>query len=1321
MSLKRSVSASLSVMMLLQLLLAAAVSAGPYDPELRESAHVSTGRDIYPARIVDDFNTPESVQAWKPGANTKSVLYVTSLLNGPNQPFEGAGALEQMPEPVKVYEWRTIYREYAQPLDLSGYRYLALAANSWGWQPAADYPLKVVLHGGGDSYESVAFIRPDSWNPIFIHMGDWEGRSGVTKIEISFMQNFDLEGVPPGAPGYDYWDGRFQVDYLVATNALDLGFNVEGETEGFTSPSGSVQATGGQLVYLLDGAEGTLESPELRIDADSRNGLTVTMTNGTGAERMTVQWKTEGTDWDDSRSKTFEIPASGTFSRDFNFSDRPDWSGTVTAFRLSVPAGSGTLAIDQIRPRSMPALEKPYDGSASASIQGEGRIAIEGTVSGEFAAANPDARLYLYELATYEDAESAIAANAPLDEAAMSETFRFETDLYDGARSRLYSKFAIAARAGDGEPTLIAAPQYVTNPEVLASNREPFPQGQSIKGLQVQMTGDAQELGISHAALNVPYNELMYKDGNHPNNSIPYEVEGRTYVFRKDRIEQLDRQVKSLSDNGIVVSLILIMYDTKDPQSANEYLIHPDAEPGGTVYALNTSNAIGVEYVKALTKFLADRYSMPNEPYGRAVNYIVGNEIGQNKIWNNMGPKTLDVYIREYAQTLRLIDSIVKTAYANARTYVSLDHYWNENLGNDSLWKYDNKEIVDRLTQLTRAEGNFGWHMAFHPYPENLFEPRFWNDRTAVDSFDTERITFKNLDVLVDYMKQPDYLYDGEMRRIILSEQGFHSLSNSEEDQKIQAAAYAYAYYKIRFLDGIDSFILHRHVDHAEEGGLNLGLWTHAPTTVVTPDRHKAIYDVFKYIDTERSLEATDFAKAIIGIPSWEQAIPGFDPAKLADRSLPEKHGLEFVESVDHAESDGGFEAGLDGFAASDEVSEVRSDAGDAFRGERYLTAVVNSAYRMNWAGVQKKYEQPFDAKKTPYFTAAIQLPGADPNAEYYAKFIVYSGEDTVEGTARLDLSKGWNRLALPLKGWEGVQAVDGVKIWVRSVGGAPWQGEIRIDEAKFAKKAKEEKKYPNVEVDAKVVSPDLETGAEIAVTVTNFGSAKLNKKLTVETSAGLTVSQKHIQPGGIGTDESRAFTLQVAAFEPREGVEPALTLKLEDRTYAFPLQGKAPIQPEEGILFNFEDGLQGWSAGQNVASVSAVQSFPNGPGRPSEGQYALTARSQVAAASAWKTVKIAPEQPFDLSEYATFVYDIDSYGGVPGATYETRVVLRNGADSFVSESPMTPDRWNRIAADISDWPARSSVTDIEISFRAVGSDMAWNPEFQLDRIGVEE
>ncbi|CAM3681042.1 DUF5722 domain-containing protein [Cohnella lubricantis] len=1325
MSRKGKVSAAITAVMLLQLLLSAVAGAGAYDLELQQSDNVYTGQDLLPALVIDDFNTAEDAAKWKAGMNTKEIHYATSILNGPNAPYEGAGLLEQVPEQVKVYEWRSIYREFEQPLDLSAYRYLAFAANSWGWQ-SVEYFMKIKLYSGDSTFESVAKIDHDNWTRVFIGLEDWTGRSSVTRIDVSFLQNFDLEGIAPGAPGYDYWDGRFQIDYLTATNALDLAFNVEGDTEGFSAAGGELASSGGQLVYTLGGEGGTLESPALRIDAGRRNGMSIAMTNDTGASELTVQWKTEESDWNDADAKTFAIPPSGTFSRDLNFSDMPGWSGTVTAIRIGVPASSGTLKIDQLRFKSMPVLEKPYDGTAQARIAEDGGIAIEGTVRQAFVDAHPDARLYLFELATYEDPKTVLEERTPLAEAALGASFRFDTTLHDGERSRLYSKFAVAADTGDGGYTLIAAPQYVVNAEAIAANDEPYPEAKSIKGLQVQMTGDAQELGISHAALNVPYNELTYKTNNHPDNTISYTVEGKTYYFRKDRIEQLDRQIKSLSDNGIIVSLILIMYDTKNSDSANEYLIHPDSEPGGTVYALNTSNAIGVEYVKAATKFLADRYSMPGQPYGRAVNYIVGNEIGQNKVWNNMGPKPLEEYVRQYEQTLRLVDTIVKSAYANARTYVSLDHFWDENLGSDSVWKYDNKAIVDRLNALTKAEGDFGWNIAFHPYPQDLFNPRFWNDADATDSPNTQLISFKNLDVLVNYMKQQEELYNGSMRRIILSEQGFHSLTNSPEDQQLQAAAYAYAYYKVRFLDGIDAFILHRHVDHGQEGGLNLGLWTHAPGTVVTPDRHKAVYDVFKYIDTSRSLEVTDFAKSVIGIGDWTEVIPNFDPAQLADRSLPQAGGLRFVsednKGVKSAEASG-FESGTDGYAASDEVTAVNSVAGAAYEGSRYLSASVSSDYGLNWAGVQKTFAAPVDAKATPYFSAAIQIPAANPNLSYYAKFIAYSGADTIEGTARLDPEAGWQHLAMPLSDWSGFRSIDRVKIWVRSEGGLPWRGEIRIDDVSFIKLAKPDPEQANVEVDAKLLADRLAAGAQISVTVTNHGADKLNKKLAVQTTEGLAVEPADLKLGDIGTDESGTFMLQVVSYEPREGVEPAIMLNYEGRVFAFVLQeADAGPGPAVGLPYRFEDGdLQGWTAGENVAGVASVQSFANGPTTPSEGQYALAAHSEVAAADAWRTVKVTPDEPLDLSGASAFTYDIDSYGGVPGAAYETRLTLKSavGGD-FVYTSAMSPDRWNAISADISAWTGRSSVTSIEISFRAVGNDMAWMSDFQLDNINAE-
>ena len=73
-----------------------------------------------------------------------------------------------------------------------------------------------------------------------------------------------------------------------------------------------------------------------------------------------------------------------------------------------------------------------------------------------------------------------------------------------------------------------------------------------------------------------------------------------------------------------------------DDTTPNRYLLHPDATEG-IVYAFNTTDELGTKYYKAITAFLAERYSREDEKYGRAVNYIVGNEVDAGETWYNMG------------------------------------------------------------------------------------------------------------------------------------------------------------------------------------------------------------------------------------------------------------------------------------------------------------------------------------------------------------------------------------------------------------------------------------------------------------------------------------------------------------------------------------------------------------------------------------------------------------------------------------------------------------------------------------------------------------
>jgi hypothetical protein len=177
------------------------------------------------------------------------------------------------------------------------------------------------------------------------------------------------------------------------------------------------------------------------------------------------------------------------------------------------------------------------------------------------------------------------------------------------------------------------------------------------------------------------------------------------------------------------------------------------------------------------------------------------------------------------------------------------------------------RDVLDAFARLT---GDLGWHVAWHPYPENLGNPRVWADKTERSDDSTNKVTFKNLEVLCRHLRGPELLFRGEPRRVILSEQGFHSLP-TPDGETLQAAAYAYAWEKCRRLPLVDAFIYHRHVDHAKEGGLRLGLWTNVPGSIADPERKKPIWELMKKAGSPEWEAAAAALRPVTGLQSWDE------------------------------------------------------------------------------------------------------------------------------------------------------------------------------------------------------------------------------------------------------------------------------------------------------------------------------------------------------------------------------------------------------------------------------------------------------------------
>ena len=488
-----------------------------------------------------------------------------------------------------------------------------------------------------------------------------------------------------------------------------------------------------------------------------------------------------------------------------------------------------------------------------------------------------DGYYYLFELQPYET-----RIGSRTDYAAWcdkTEKLKFSLPFSGGdSDPRLYSRFVVALKIGDTYQA-ISAPIYVTNPGDVASFTEEYPEAMSKKGLLIEldMLGDAMELGVKHTTINIPYHHII--GGN-----LKYRYNGKDYYFNEELIASYDKMISSFSNKGIIVTAILL-------NGWND--AHPELHEAGLAksssafyYGFNVSTPEGYETTRALFSFMAERYSGADYKHGRVSNWIVGNEVNNNKNWNYVGPMDLASYTKLYEKNFRVAYTAIKSRSKNARVFFSTDYEWKKQ--NTNL-QYAAKDFIDLFNAGISAEGNIEWGLAYHPYPYPMTEPEFWDDdQTGMvnETFESPVINFKNLHVLTDYFQQAHMrTAGGQVRHIILSEEGFTSDSISRgKVYDIQAAAFAYAYYLVDNNPYIDAFILNRQVDAITEVETScaFGLWT---VDMSRPDKviavmPKNIYQVFKHIDTRKSLRYSEFAKSIVGISDWSEVIPGFDPEK---------------------------------------------------------------------------------------------------------------------------------------------------------------------------------------------------------------------------------------------------------------------------------------------------------------------------------------------------------------------------------------------------------------------------------------------------------
>ena len=437
-----------------------------------------------------------------------------------------------------------------------------------------------------------------------------------------------------------------------------------------------------------------------------------------------------------------------------------------------------------------------------------------------------------------------------------------------GGRDRFASRWRILRQNGDRLEAVSAAryAEEIFHPAPVP----PIARPKSKKGLggwtPDPFPDELDALGIDSVTVNLLLHTFVSLEPGP--GTRPFIWQGKTYHARENELARHDKIFLHAAKRGAIVSAILLV---ANPARGGDDLVrllgHPDARPEGVFAMPNLTSADGADLYGAILHLIAARWLAPGGEHGRIHHWIMHNEVDAGWEWTNAGEKSDIACMDLYHRSMRLMDLIARQHDPHSRVFISLTHHWEER--GHPRW-YGSRRMLDLLARFTAVEGDFPWALAFHPYPQDLFDPTAWDDDQASFTFHTAKITPRNLEVLDAYMKRSQLLHHGETRPVHLSENGFNSKDYSERSLAEQAAGMAFAWNKITALSSIECWHYHNRIDNRHEGGLRIGL-RKFPDDPRDPAGRKPIWRLYQALGTDRESEVCAPYLDLIGINSWDR------------------------------------------------------------------------------------------------------------------------------------------------------------------------------------------------------------------------------------------------------------------------------------------------------------------------------------------------------------------------------------------------------------------------------------------------------------------
>ncbi len=442
-------------------------------------------------------------------------------------------------------------------------------------------------------------------------------------------------------------------------------------------------------------------------------------------------------------------------------------------------------------------------------------------------------------------------------------TFRLKND---GTNDRLFLGYVIAIGEG-ADYRALHTPVMVQNADVLSKKETQDVKPLSIKGIVAsQNLGDEiLHLGVSHAVIPIILDHYISVGASDAAYAVSYD--GVKVNFDKNKIEQLDAQVSSLTRAGVHLYFrFLLDGSARLANTAAAQLYAQDAAVDASLYGMTVQSKEAYLMLRGIFTYFSSRYAEDAD-----IDYILGYQVNERDVWNQVGGMSDAAYAAEYAKVFQIADIALRSVNRNSRVYVPMSNLWAAG--------------KPFLTAFAEEMDGGAWGVAIAPYASSPRTDAVWNDANALDSADTAYITAANLQVLKNFLSDEMYLYNGDVRSVIIDDFAVHGTSGDSASETRQAASLAYAYYQAVQSDFIDAFIYHRILDLSDEA-CSYGL-------LQTDGTEKAAYPLYRLIDTNKGEAAAKDLAAVIGKKKWSNIIQGFSYKKAQHITLIENTALD--------------------------------------------------------------------------------------------------------------------------------------------------------------------------------------------------------------------------------------------------------------------------------------------------------------------------------------------------------------------------------------------------------------------------------------------